>query len=342
MLSGRRSARGLPFVSLPALRPRWTPRRRLLSLPRTSSGARETCGPPCGVGSAAALDQVGLGYPPGQAGGGDPARLGLRSCAARCQRSSFAERQSSPPLLSGAEAGGSWCRAAAAAVRAVGCRSRLDPRRGSPASVSAWHGGGGRSRTVEAYAVPLAHVSGLRGFRFRSVLGRVAVAGNRPAAASRPGSAAPRRPRRPPGGGVAGVRLLLDRLRIGGVRVAAVPARSRRSAAGRRSARSTARRLRRARSRRRRTPSPRLLGTAPAAPARSRAAGRTPRLGCGAVLAVAVRRGRCRRRVAVGAGGLLPGGRPRRWASSGRAALLAHQRAADRVQLADVVAGPRS
>lgn len=67
-----------------------------------------------------------------------------------------------PPGCHGPRAAGRWCRSrwirGAAALRR-----------------SAHGGGGGRSRTAEAYAVLLTHVSGLRRFRFGSVLGRVAV-----------------------------------------------------------------------------------------------------------------------------------------------------------------------
>ncbi len=79
-----------------ALRPCWTPRRRLLSLPRTSSGARETCGASLWGGLGRALDQVGLGHPPRQTEEVTPPALGLRSAEACCQRSSLAEPPGRP------------------------------------------------------------------------------------------------------------------------------------------------------------------------------------------------------------------------------------------------------
>ncbi len=59
-------------MSEPALRPRWTPRRRLLNLPRTSSGARETCGPPCWVCSAVPSIRLALGTRRGRPEGVTP------------------------------------------------------------------------------------------------------------------------------------------------------------------------------------------------------------------------------------------------------------------------------
>src|SRR4051794_39886302 len=132
---------------------------------------------PLGGGLRGSLDQVGPGYPPRQAGGGDPARLGLPQSggllpalvvgrapvAGAVARRSRSRRRSRRFLVHGPRAVG--------AVRAA--------REGAAAGQSGVGqlvaGGRGRSRTVEAYAVALAHVRGLSSFRFRRVLGRVIV-----------------------------------------------------------------------------------------------------------------------------------------------------------------------
>src|SRR3954470_477197 len=173
-------------------------------------------------GFGGSLDQVGLGHPPRQTGGGDPARLGLPELGGLL-----------PPRVVGRAPGF----AAAVALRRGGRRLLVRVPRAvravgaAPGGATAGepgvgqlvtHGGGGRPRTFEAYSVALTHVSGLHRFRFRSVLVRVAVLVTlrlRPVILvaalleSREGLRCGRVHRRG---------LLLDRLRIGGFRVAAV------------------------------------------------------------------------------------------------------------------------
>src|SRR5690606_23383149 len=128
-----------------------------------------------GSGFGGARDQVGLGHPPRQTRGGHSARLGLpqlrgllpalvvrrtpaAAVAVVLRRRGRRLLARVPRAARGAARGGS-------AARKPGVGQLVD-------------GGVGRSRTVEAYAVPLTCVSGLRGFRLlgiRRVLGRVAV-----------------------------------------------------------------------------------------------------------------------------------------------------------------------
>ena len=177
-----------------------------------------------------ALDQVGLGYPPRQAGGGDPARLGLRSCSARCQRSSFAERQSLGAVAAAGVRAGRRLLAHAllavplAVVPRRGCPASVDPRRGSPASVSSWAAEGagpGRSKPTRSCSATSAacedSVSGAYSDWYAVpvfvLLRPVVLVGlgfeRREPVLRDPGP-------RP---------LLLDRLRIGGFRIAAVRSR---------------------------------------------------------------------------------------------------------------------
>src|SRR5690606_33555141 len=174
-----------------------------------------------GSGFGGTLDQVGLGHPPRQTRGGHSARLGLpqlrgllpalvvrrtpaAAVAVVLRRRGRRLLARVPRAARGAARGGS-------AARKPGVGQLVD-------------GGVGRSRTVEAYAVPLTCVSGLRGFRLlgiRRVLGRVAVlvaVGLRPVVLAAPvvetGERAGGRTRLRP--------VRRGRLRVRGVRVRAV------------------------------------------------------------------------------------------------------------------------
>src|SRR5213592_3671232 len=112
-----------------------------------SSGARETCGPPWGVDSAVPSTRLALGTRRGRPEEVTPPALGFLSCSARCQRSSLDERQSTVPVplplpLLSAVAGG-VCTPRSTVGRPLPFTAAeplplaVDPRRGSPASVSA-------------------------------------------------------------------------------------------------------------------------------------------------------------------------------------------------------------
>ncbi len=176
-------------MSVPALRPCRTPRRRLLNLRADVPGARETVGRPAGL-LGGPLHQVRLGDPPGQSGGRHSTGLRIPQLggpAASARRSPNASRRSRPPRSASAVPAGPLglqgpTRPPARRVlpvpvlasggpRAACCPGAEGPRR----SAGARDRSPGRNPMVEAYAVPVVRGSALGRFRIRTVTARIAA-----------------------------------------------------------------------------------------------------------------------------------------------------------------------